>query len=105
MKPTYTSYWQIVLLCLVKLGKMPRVQARELVHQFRHRLLAAPSGIRPDVVYNMEPWQLALQLSGKPIRELTELERIWYNSTVSKAMERAAITGSDAEVLEFSSTH
>lgn len=98
-----TAYWQTVLQCLTHLGKVSATRAHELLGEYRLRLQSMPEGLRPDIVFHHEPWQLALRLTGVADealrdRRLSEDEQRWYEKTMEKAIADAAVIGNEMEV-------
>lgn len=101
MKSDFTAYWHILLKCLTHLCKMSPAEARALVRDYRNRLVHTPDHLRTDIIYHMEPWQLAQRLAGQKDHEIKASEQEWYEETVRESMAEAAILGSEDEVREF----
>ena len=101
-----TAYWQIVLKCLTKLAHVKSDKARATVQRYRTLMFTTPVGLRRDMCYHVEPWQLAFQLAGLPDEELRSrkmkpAERKWYDKVVKDAVAEAAVIGTEDEVREF----
>jgi hypothetical protein len=101
MKSNFTAYWHIVLKCLTHLCKLSPAKARALVRSYRNRLLDTPEDLRRDIIFHMEPWQLAQRLAGQEDRKLKAAEQTWYEKTVRISTAEAAILGTEDEVREF----
>jgi hypothetical protein len=68
---------------------------------YRRRILSTPEGLRRDIIYHLEPWQLAQRLAGAGDRELTAAEQTWYEKIVQASTAEAAVVGTEDEVREF----
>lgn len=103
MNATSTAYWHIVLACMTRLFKIPASKARMLIRDFRQGLNSAPARFRTDLVYHVEPYELAAQLLGRESPAISKAQRAEYDEIVRRCQRDAAALGTDDEVRELQS--
>lgn len=61
------AYWRVVEDCLVEFHRYPVRAAVQAAGALRARMEAAPAGLRGDLVYHAEPFDIACDIAGREV--------------------------------------
>lgn len=82
------AFWSVVAECLVRFHHKHPVIAAADVETFNARLERAPAGVRADMVFHAEPFDVACTIAGNPL--LVEDVRYDYERMVRSAFSAGA---------------
>lgn len=61
------AFWRVVEDCLIQFHRFPARIAIQATDDLRTRLRSAPAGLRSDVVYHAEPFDVACDIAGREV--------------------------------------
>ena len=77
------AFWSVVADCLVRFHAYPSPLAQKKLAEYRTHLAEAPPGVRTDMVFHAEPFDIASRISGN------ELSRFDFEQEYAAMMDAA----------------